>query len=96
MVGVTPGLDWIPRHRCGLVIEHNWWRTDDRTIEEVVAEEDDQGDWVSDEERNRALLTGEIWELCWHPYSPMERFRLVASSLGAIRAELLAYPEKYK
>jgi hypothetical protein len=42
------------------------------------------GDWVSEEERQRAYETNACWRLQWYPYTPVGFSSIQASSLEAI------------
>lgn len=46
-------------------------------------------DWVSDEEREKALASDTVWMLQWYPSTPVGFYVVSASSLEA----LLAYVE---
>ena len=71
----------LPTHKCGLYLEHNQYKDYYDSIEEGVASLDS---WVSEEERQKALATGEIWVLQWYPDTPVGFNRLAASSLEAV------------
>lgn len=44
------------------------------------------GDWVSEQERQRAIETDELWELHWYPDNPVSFFHLKASTFAALMA----------
>lgn len=72
----------FPSHKCSLTLEHNEYKDAYESIEAGVRDED--GCWVSPEERQKALDTGDIWVLHWHPETPVGFYRLVASSLETL------------
>lgn len=45
-------------------------------------------EWASDEEREKAIATNEIWELHWYPDTPVGFCSVFASSFGALVAWL--------
>ena len=74
--------DLFPPHKCGAYLTHNAYKDYYESIESAVA---DMGDgWVSPEEREKALATGEIWEMQWYPNTPVGFYKKVASSLQAL------------
>ena len=74
-------LEKLPPHKCGLYLEHNQYKDFYDSIEKGVASLDS---WVSEEERQKALATGEIWVLQWYPDTPVGFNRLAASSLEMV------------
>jgi len=83
----------LPRHKCGLTLEHNNHRNVYQTARKWWAEESERDpdnppyDWESDEARERALATDEVWTLHWYPRTPIGFFCIAAPTLD----ELLAY-----
>lgn len=71
----------LPTHNCGLTISHNEYKNYYDHIEMAVYNLDDY--WCSEEERKKALETGEIWEIQWYPYTPGGFNRIAASTLSA-------------
>ncbi len=43
----------------------------------------DRDDWVSDEERTKAIETDSVWCIQWYPHTPIGSHRVLASSLMA-------------
>lgn len=72
----------FPPHKAGLTLSHNEYKNYYYSIENGVAEED--GSWVSDVEREKALETGEIWVLRWYPETPVGFHHIAASTLEAL------------
>lgn len=82
---MTADLDWLPPHKGGLYLTHN----EHKGVYETVAlftgrDRDDQ--WVSPEEKRKAIETDELWCLQWYPDTPVGFCVLMASSLEAIKA----------
>ena len=76
-------LNKLPRHECGLYLEHN----PDRGYYQTVAEWSDhtrEDAWISEEEKARAIETNELWVLHWYPDTPIGAYRGAASSLEAL------------
>ena len=82
-------MNWLPPHKCGLFLTHNEHKNYYETV--AIRIQDgciaDRG-WVSEEEKQRAIDTDELWELQWYPDTPNGSYTLVASSLDAIRSAL--------
>lgn len=76
-------LDWLPRHDCGLHLAHNPHRDVYETVEQYTADFADE--WASDAEREKAIREDSLWELQWYPDTPVGFYRIMASSLEALR-----------
>lgn len=59
----------LPKHKCGLHLTHNQHKDYYESIETYVTH--DHFDWKSDEHKERAIATDEIWELQWYPETPV-------------------------
>lgn len=81
----------LPRHACGLYLEHNSHKDVYETVAQAVAREENNHHWVSPEERQRAIDTNEMWSLQWYPDTPIGFHRLQASTWEAIEARLGDY-----
>jgi hypothetical protein len=80
----------LPRH-IALSLSHNEHAGNYQTVEEYVDAPgalDDPDDWVSPEERAKAIATGELWECRWNPDTPVGSCLLRASNLDALLAAL--------
>ena len=78
----------LPAHACGLYLTHNRHRDYYETVEELLAKVDHIDDeWASPEARQRAIDTGELWELQWYPRTPIGSHSIMAPTLE----ELLAF-----
>lgn len=51
-----------------------------QTVAEVINEES-RFDWVSEEEKQKAIETNCMWTLQWYPDTPISFFALAASSI---------------
>ncbi|RWE37426.1 hypothetical protein [Mesorhizobium sp.] len=49
----------------------------------LIGSEDDISDWISTEERQKAIDTNSVWEIQWYPQTPVGFCRIKASSLAA-------------
>jgi hypothetical protein len=75
----------FPAHKCGLYLTHNEYRDYYLTVEQWEADYlMDDDDWVSPEERAKAIATGDVWELQWYPDTPIGFFRRVGSTLESV------------
>lgn len=60
-----------------------------QTVEEWLRDDpQDDADWTSAEEREKAIRTNSVWRLQWYPNTPVGFQAVQASSLGAIFAAL--------
>lgn len=50
--------------------------------------DNDHTEWVSEEERQKALAANSVWTLHWYPDTPVGFCCIAASSLGALLAAL--------
>ena len=79
-------LSWLPKHKCELTLSHNEHRNSYTDIESYLACLDVTDDeWLSPEDRAKAIETDELWHLQWYPDTPIGFRRLFASSLDALR-----------
>lgn len=81
--------DQFPAHKCGLFLTHNEHRDYYETIEKWL---DGQGqhvtddEWVSDEQRKKAIETDNCWVLQWYPDTPVGFNKLAACDLDVLLA----------
>ena len=85
-VGLGTTMNWLPKHDCGLYLEHNAHKDVYESVEEYTDHWD--GDWISDEERAKAIETNEVWRLQWYPNTPVGFYVVMASGLEAIIGHL--------
>lgn len=77
-------MEWLPEHKAGLFLTHNEHKDCYDSIEMFY----DPNDFVSDDERNKAIAEDSVWVLQWYPETPIGFNIIAASSLDAIKAEL--------
>jgi hypothetical protein len=86
----------LPAHKCGLYLEHNACRDAHQTVEKwLESEQDWNGDpnsWKSDEQRQRAIATNEVWTLQWYPETPIGSHTIAAPTID----ELLQFASEFE
>ena len=79
-------LELFPKHNCSLFLTHDPHKNYYQTIEQW--EKDVSGlsasDWVSPEQREKALIHNSFWELHWYPDTPIGFYRLLAYDLAVL------------
>jgi len=75
----------LPKHEAGLTIEHQPHKANYETVEEWARTCED---FVSEEERQKAISTDQLWTLQWYPATPIGFHCVAASSLEAILKSL--------
>ena len=73
----------FPEHKVSLSLTHNQHKVYYEPLVSYI-EQIHAAEWVSPEERERALVMDEIWELHWHPDTPVGAYLLCASTLEAV------------
>ena len=74
----------FPRHEASLHLTHNQHKAYYRTVQDEI---DDDGhgyredDWISSEQRQKAIDTNECWTLQWYPDTPIGSYVLSAADL---------------
>ena len=86
-------MKWLPEHKCGLYLTHNEHRDSYESIEAWIVDQETFGgcsrfDWVSPEEREKAIKADSVWVLQWYPNTPVGFNCIAASSLDALRDSL--------
>ena len=86
-------MNWLPEHKCGLFLTHNEHRNYYETVEQWLenGQRDDPKsgfEWVSPEEREKAIREDSVWTLQWYPDTPIGSYDIAASSLEALQAYL--------
>jgi hypothetical protein len=77
----------LPRHTCGLYLEHNPHKDSYLTVLEYLADRADAFDFPNEGERQKAINTDELWTLHWYPDTPVGFLSVAAATLD----ELLRY-----
>ena len=83
-------LDWFPNHKCELILRHNTNTGNYETVKELIIHTD--YDWQSEEHKQRAVDTNEIWELQWYPETPIGFYLIAAPTLN----ELIEFAQGFK
>lgn len=80
-------IDW-PNHKASLHLTHNQHKAYYRTVQEAIDDEDHGyvNDWVSPEQRQKAIDTDECWTLQWYPETPVGSCMLAAADLDVLLA----------
>lgn len=78
----------FPRHKCGLHLTHNAHRDLYQSIQDYCREDDN---WISDEQKTKALATDEMWVLQWYPDTPIGFHVLWAAELEPLLAAAVEY-----
>lgn len=82
-------MDWLPKHKCGLYLTHNEHKDYYKTVLQSIEDCDiNDVDWVSVEERQKAIDSDELWELQWYPDTPIGFYIIRASSLEALKSAI--------
>jgi hypothetical protein len=77
-------MNWLPKHECGLYLEHNSHKDCYESVDSFYDHLDDS-QWVSDEEHIKAIDEDSVWTLQWYPNTPIGSHTIAASSLEAIQ-----------
>ncbi len=83
-------IDWnaieqiMPPHKGGMSIEKDPHRANYESVEEYERWRGESDDWVSPEEREKAIETDTLWTIQWYPDTPVGFCYLMASSLEAL------------
>lgn len=76
----------FPEHKASLHLEHNEHKAMYQTVA-VYLEENDwfkDDEWVSPEQKQKALDTNELWRLQWYPDTPIGFYTLMAADLDVL------------
>lgn len=76
----------FPKHKASMHITHNDHKSSYETAEDWILCNDDNhyADWISAEEKAKALETDSIWTLQWYPETPIGFCCVAASSFEAL------------
>lgn len=81
-------IEW-PRHEGSLSLTHNKHKSFYRTVQQSI-DDGDHGyaddDWVSPEQRQKAIETNDCWILQWYPDTPVGFCILAAADLDVLLA----------
>ena len=77
----------FPKHEASLTLTHNEHKAYYRTVTQSI-EDDDHGyrkdDWVSEEQKQKAIEIDECWTLQWYPDTPIGFYIMSAADLDAL------------
>ncbi|WP_020474177.1 hypothetical protein [Zavarzinella formosa] len=77
----------FPKHAASLHLEHNTHKAYYLTVKQSI-EQHDHGfrddDWVSEEQKQKAISTNECWTLQWYPDTPGGFCLLSAADLDVL------------
>lgn len=77
----------FPSHKASLHLTHNQHKNYYETLLEYT-EGDRQSnsklDWISDEQRSKAIENDSLWELQWYPNNPVGSYKLLACDLEVL------------
>lgn len=59
--------DLLPVHFGPLTIQHNPHLMDQMSVKNWIANLEEEPSWASDEERENAIKTNQMWSLVWFP-----------------------------
>lgn len=76
----------FPTHECCLTLSHNENRAFYQTVQEHYEDEVCGPDWVSEEQRQKAYATNEVWQLQWYPKTPVSSYIVAACDLDVLLA----------
>lgn len=84
----------FPKHEAGLHLEHNPHKAYYMTVAQSI-EEKNFGfgitDWVSEEQKQKAIETNDCWTLQWYPKTPVGFCLLTAADLDVLLAAAIKY-----
>lgn len=75
----------FPAHKASLHLDHNDHLSYYQTAAQWIADHR-SGDWTwaSDEQRQKAIDTNEVWTLQWYPRTPIGSICIAAADLDAL------------
>lgn len=75
----------FPKHEASLHLTHNNHKGYYATVEQAIKDEDfGYRDWVSEEQKQKAIDTNECWYLQWYPNTPVGFCLLAAADLDVL------------
>lgn len=81
----------LPTH-MSFELSHNPHKPNYMKLSEYLDMRGNEEDWVSDEQREKALATDELWEAYWFPATPIGSCTVRACDLSALLAVLVEDP----
>ncbi len=78
----------FPLHKCSLALCHNSHRDFYMTAAQWIAEDEERDpplyEWVSADQRQKAIETDEVWTLQWYPDTPIGFHAMAAADLDVL------------
>lgn len=77
-------VEW-PKHEASLHLTHNEHKAYYKTVAQAI-EDGDHGmdEWVSEEQKQKAIATNECWTLQWYPDTPVGFCILAAADFDVL------------
>ena len=76
--------DSLPKHKCGLYLQHNVHRDDYYTASQYIKEHSGHYQWKDEQSKQAAIETDEIWTLQWYPDTPIGCYAIAAPTLDEL------------
>lgn len=74
----------FPRHEASLHLTHNEHKSYYQTVQRSIDDGDYGDDWVSEEQKQKAIEINECWRLQWYPDTPVGFCVLLAADLDVL------------
>jgi len=82
----------FPKHLAGLALRHNDHLGVYETVQQQIDDEHcDYRNWVSEEQKQKAIDTNDCWTLHWYPNTPVGFYTLAAADLDILLQAALEY-----
>jgi len=75
---------FLPEYKVSMSIEHNEHKSYYETVESYLGNMSCEPDFVSPEEKQKAIDSNELWTLRWYPDTPISFFIVAASTFNAL------------
>lgn len=72
----------FPRHEAGLYLTHNEHKDVYESVEQFYSSH--LIDWVSEEQRLKAIAENSVWSLQWYPDTPVGFYKVLACDLDVL------------
>lgn len=77
----------FPDHKASLHLTHNDHKSCYQTVEQSIRDKDfgyAEDDWVSEEQKQKAIVTNDCWTLQWYPDTPVGFYKMSAADLDVL------------
>lgn len=74
----------FPKHKFGLFLSQDSHKSSHLTLAEYLALKEAEPDWVSEEQKKKAIEADTFWELVWYPDNAVGSYRLLACDLDVL------------